>query len=320
MNRRATHPRDFGKVAVVYGGTSAEREVSLESGKAVYAALQRKGVDAHALDAFGAELLRLLQQGSFDRAFIVLHGRGGEDGVLQGALDMLGLPYTGSGVLGSALGMDKVRTKQVWQALGLPTPEFALLQSADDVARALQQIGLPLIVKPAREGSTLGITQVTTAEALRPAWQAALSYDTDVVAERYVQGAEYTASLLDGEALPLIRIEAASGFYDYQAKYVANDTRYLCPCGLDPQRERELQQLAVRAFEALGCSGWGRVDFICDAQGQPWLLEANSVPGMTSHSLVPMAAHAAGMDFDTLVWRILETSRVTSRTEAGRVA
>lgn len=320
MNRRTTHPRDFGKVAVVYGGTSAEREVSLESGKAVYAALQRKGVDAHALDAFGAELLHLLQQGRFDRVFIVLHGRGGEDGVLQGALDMLGLPYTGSGVLGSALGMDKVRTKQVWQALGLPTPKFALLQSADDVSRVLQEIGLPLIVKPAREGSTLGITQVMTPEALHPAWQAALNYDTDVVAERYVQGAEYTASLLGSEALPLIRIEAASGFYDYQAKYVANDTRYLCPCGLDPRREQELQQLAVRAFEALGCSGWGRVDFICDTQGQPWLLEANTVPGMTSHSLVPMAAHAAGMDFDTLVWRILETSLVTSRTEAGRVA
>lgn len=320
MNMHTTHPRDFGKVAVVYGGTSAEREVSLDSGKAVYTALRRKGVDAHALDAWGTDLLRLLQQEGFDRVFIVLHGRGGEDGVLQGALDMLGLPYTGSGVLGSALGMDKVRTKQVWQAIGLPTPEFALLQSADDAARALQQIGLPLIVKPAREGSTLGITQVTTPEALHPAWQTALSYDTDVVAERYVQGAEYTASLLGSEALPLIRIEAASGFYDYQAKYVANDTRYLCPCGLDPRRELELQQLAVRAFAALGCSGWGRVDFICDAQGQPWLLEANTVPGMTSHSLVPMAAQAAGMDFDTLVWRILETSLVASRTEAGRVA
>jgi D-alanine-D-alanine ligase len=304
----------------VYGGTSAEREVSLTSGKAVYEALRRKGVDAHALDAFGTELLRLLQQGGFDRAFIVLHGRGGEDGVLQGALEMLGLPYTGSGVLGSALGMDKVRTKHVWQALGLPTPEFAVLNHPDDVSRALQEIGLPLIVKPAREGSTLGITQVTTPDALHPAWQAALAYDTDVVAERYIQGAEYTASLLGGEALPLIRIEAASGFYDYQAKYVANDTLYHCPCGLDQQRERELQQLAVRAFEALGCSGWGRVDFMVDAAGQPWLLEANTVPGMTSHSLVPMAARAAGMDFDTLVWRILETSLTASRAEAGHVA
>ncbi|MDP1708580.1 MAG: D-alanine--D-alanine ligase [Gammaproteobacteria bacterium] len=320
MNSRTTNARDFGKVAVVYGGTSAEREVSLESGKAVFEALRRKGVDAHALDVFGTELLRTLQQGGFDRVFIVLHGRGGEDGVLQGALEMLDLPYTGSGVLGSALGMDKVRTKQVWQALGLPTPEFAVLNRPDDVSRSLQEIGLPLIVKPAREGSTLGITQVTTPDALRPAWQAALTYDTDVVAERYIQGAEYTASLLGSEALPLIRIEAASGFYDYQAKYVAHDTRYLCPCGLDQQHERELQQMAVCAFEALGCSGWGRVDFMVDAEGQPWLLEANTVPGMTSHSLVPMAARAAGMDFDTLVWRILETSLTASRTEAGRVA
>ena len=320
MNTRTTNARDFGKVAVVYGGTSAEREVSLTSGKAVHEALQRKGVDAHALDAFGAELLRLLQQGNFTRVFIVLHGRGGEDGVLQGALDLLGLPYTGSGVLGSALGMDKVRTKQVWQAVGLPTPEFVQLQHQDDIAHALKKVELPLIVKPAREGSTLGITQVTTADAMHAAWQAALAYDTDVVAERYIQGAEYTAALLDGQPLPLIRIEAATGFYDYQAKYAANDTRYLCPCGLDAQRERELQQLALRAFEVLGCSGWGRVDFITDAQGQPWLLEANTVPGMTSHSLVPMAAQAAGMDFDTLVWRILETSLAPSGKEASRVA
>lgn len=315
-----TRASAFGKVAVVYGGTSAEREVSLKSGKAVHDALKRKGVDAHAIDAAGAELLHALQQGRFDRVFIALHGRGGEDGVLQGVLDMLGLPYTGSGVLGSALAMDKARAKYVWHALALPTPEFAVLTPASDLAQALQKVGLPLIVKPVHEGSTIGITHVTAPEQLRPAWEAALAYDSEVVAERYIKGAEYTAAVLGGEPLPLIRIESASGFYDYQAKYVANDTRYFCPCGLDQNREQELQQLALRAFDALGCSGWGRVDFICDAHGQPWLLEANTVPGMTDHSLVPMAARAAGMDFDTLVWRILETSLTSTRAEAGHAA
>ncbi len=315
-----TRASDFGKVAVVYGGTSAEREVSLKSGQAVHDALTRKGVDAHTIDAAGAELLRALQQGRFDRVFIALHGRGGEDGVLQGALDMLGLPYTGSGVLGSALAMDKARAKYVWQTLMLPTPEFAVLTPASDLALALKKVGLPLIVKPVHEGSTLGITHVTATEQLRPAWEAALAYDSEVVAERYIKGAEYTAALLGGEPLPLIRIESASGFYDYQAKYVANDTHYFCPCGLDQKREQELQQLALRAFDALGCSGWGRVDFICDAHGQPWLLEANTVPGMTDHSLVPMAARAAGMDFDTLVWRILETSFASTHSEAGHAA
>lgn len=300
--------RAFGKVAVVMGGSSAEREVSLKSGRAVHQALLNKGVDAHALDASGAELLRALQQGKFDRVFIAQHGRGGEDGVLQGALELLGLPYTGSTVLGSALAMDKIRSKYVWQAQGLPTPEFALLGEHSDFPAVVKKLGLPLIVKPVHEGSTIGLTKVTQAAQLHGAWQQARAYDADIMAERCVVGPEYTASILDTQALPLIRIEAAGGLYDYQAKYVADDTRYFCPSGLEPKRERELQQLALDAFQALGCSGWGRVDILCDAQGQPWLLEANTVPGMTDHSLVPMAARAAGIGFDDLVWRILLTS------------
>ncbi|MFP5344410.1 MAG: D-alanine--D-alanine ligase [Gammaproteobacteria bacterium] len=300
--------RAFGKVAVVMGGDSSEREISLKSGRAVHQALLNKGVDAHALDASGAELLRALQQGGFDRVFIAQHGRGGEDGVLQGALALLGLPYTGSSVLGSALAMDKVRSKQVWQALGLPTPEFALLDEHSDFSSVEKKLGLPLIVKPVHEGSTLGLTKVTQAGQLHGAWQQARTYDTDIMAERCIAGPEYTASILDEQALPLIRIEAASGLYDYQAKYLSDDTRYFCPSGLEPKREQELRQLAQDAFRALGCGGWGRVDILCDAQGQPWLLEANTVPGMTDHSLVPMAARAAGISFDDLVWRILLTS------------
>ncbi len=304
----AADARAFGKVAVVMGGSSAEREVSLKSGRAVHQALLNKGVDAHALDVSGTELLRALQQGGFERVFIALHGRGGEDGVLQGALELMGLPYTGSAVLGSALAMDKVRGKHVWQALGLPTPEFALLDERSDFSAVVKKLGLPLIVKPAHEGSTIGLTKVTQAAQLKSAWEQARIHDTDIMAERCIVGPEYTASILDQQALPLIRIEAAGGLYDYQAKYLADDTKYFCPCGLDQKRERELQQLALAAFRALGCSGWGRVDILCDAQGRPWLLEANTVPGMTDHSLVPMAARAAGIGFDDLVWRILLTS------------
>lgn len=307
---------DFGKVAVVYGGLSAEREISLKSGKAVFDALRRKGVDAHALDV-GKDILQVLAAGNFDRVFIALHGRGGEDGVLQGALDLLGLPYTGSGVLGSALAMDKVRTKLVWQALDLPTPDFAPLTEHSAPDPIVAQLGLPLIVKPAREGSTIGLTRVSAAAQLPAAWRAAAAHDPYVIAERCVQGPEYTAALLDDQALPLIRVEPAQGLYDYHAKYVANDTRYICPCGLDAAREREFQQLALRAFRALDCSGWGRVDFMCDAQGQPWLLEANTAPGMTDHSLVPMAARQAGYDFDELVWRILHTTLHTTAAQGA---
>ncbi len=304
----AADARAFGKVAVVMGGSSAEREVSLKSGRAVHQALLNKGVDAHTLDASGAELLRALQQGGFERVFIALHGRGGEDGVLQGALELMGLPYTGSAVLGSALAMDKVRSKYVWQALGLPTPEFALLDERSDFPAVVKKLGLPLIVKPVHEGSTIGLSKVTQSGQLQSAWEQARAYDREIIAERCIMGPEYTASILGNLALPLIRIEAAGGLYDYQAKYLADDTRYFCPCGLDKNREQEFQQLALDAFLALGCNGWGRIDFMCDAQGNPWLLEANTVPGMTDHSLVPMAARAAGINFDDLVWRILQGS------------
>ncbi|HLA75013.1 MAG TPA: D-alanine--D-alanine ligase [Gammaproteobacteria bacterium] len=299
--------QDFGKVAVLYGGLSAEREVSLKSGKAVFDALRRKGVDAYAIDA-GKDILQALAAGHYDRAFIVLHGRGGEDGVLQGALELLGLPYTGSRILGSALGMDKLRTKRVWLGAGLPTPEFVLLDADSDFAAAVKTLGLPLMVKPALEGSSIGISKVTETAQLPAAWQTAAKFDSCVIAERCIIGAEYTASLLGDQALPLIRLETPRAFYDYEAKYLADSTRYYCPSGLEPQQEKRFQELALRAFETVGCSGWGRVDFMCDAQGQPWLIEVNTVPGMTDHSLVPMAARHAGIEFDDLVWRVLESS------------
>jgi len=299
--------RDFGKVAVLMGGLSAEREVSLKSGKAVYDALLRKGVDAHAIDA-GKDILQVLAAGNFGRVFIALHGRGGEDGTLQGALDMLGLPYTGSGVLGSALSMDKLRAKLTWVGAGLPTPPFAVLKPNAKLDKVMEKLGLPLMVKPAHEGSSIGISKVSEAGQMATAWKAAAAYDSCVIVERYIEGAEYTAALLGGQALPLIRLETPHTFYDYEAKYSADSTCYFCPAGLSAAQEQTLQELAQRAFDALGCSGWGRVDFMCDAQGQPWLIECNTVPGMTDHSLVPMAAREAGIGFDDLVWRILADS------------
>jgi len=307
--------RDFGKVAVLMGGLSAEREVSLKSGKAVYDALLRKGVDAHAIDA-GKDILQVLAAGNFDRVFIALHGRGGEDGTLQGALDMLGLPYTGSGVLGSALSMDKLRAKLTWVGAGLPTPPFAVLKPNAKLDKVMEKLGLPLMVKPAHEGSSIGISKVSEAGQMATAWKAAAAYDSCVIVERYIEGAEYTAALLGGQALPLIRLETPHTFYDYEAKYSADSTRYFCPAGLSAAQEQTLQELAQRAFDALGCSGWGRVDFMCDAQGQPWLIECNTVPGMTDHSLVPMAAREAGIGFDELVWHILADS-LTAPAAAG---
>lgn len=308
MTGSARSAQSFGKVAVLLGGTAAEREVSLKSGTAVLQALLRRGVDAHAIDVQGPQALWELAQGGFDRVFIALHGRGGEDGVIQGALESLGLPYTGSGVLGSALGMDKLRTKRLWLGAGLPTPDFVVLDAHTDFDAIVARLGLPIMVKPAREGSSIGMTKVTQAEQLADAWREAVRYDQEVLAERWIKGAEYTASILHGEPLPLIRLETPRDFYDYEAKYFADDTRYHCPCGLDPARERELQELALRAFDAVGASGWGRVDLMVEDDGRPWLLEVNTVPGMTDHSLVPMAARVAGIDFDELVWRILETS------------
>lgn len=300
--------RFFGKVAVLFGGTSAEREVSLKSGRAVLEALQRQGVDAHGVDVVDSSVLETLRKGGFARVFIVLHGRGGEDGVIQGALETLGLPYTGSGVLGSALGMDKVRTKQIWLAAGLPTPKFLVLESEGDLARVEPELGFPVMIKPAHEGSSIGMSKVERAADLHAAWKTAMQYDRAVLAERWITGREYTASMLGEQALPLIRLETSHAFYDYQAKYFADDTRYHCPCGLPEADELQLRVLAQRAFRAVGASGWGRVDFMCDHNGEPYLIEVNTVPGMTDHSLVPMAARAAGIDFDALVLRILEQS------------
>jgi D-alanine-D-alanine ligase len=295
----------FGKVAVLLGGPSAEREVSLRSGAMVLAALRRRGIDAHGFDPAERGLDQLAAE-RFERVFIVLHGRFGEDGVIQGALEFLGLPYTGSGVMASALAMDKWRTKLVWQALGIPTPEYRVIDASSDWPRVAAELGLPIMVKPAREGSSIGISKVTSVEKLDQAFADAARYDSTVIAERFVDGAELTVGILGDEALPAIRLETPRTFYDYEAKYNAADTRYMLPCGLAPEREREVQALALAAFRALGASGWGRVDLMADAAGRPYCLEVNTAPGMTDHSLVPMAARARGMDFEELVVRILE--------------
>ena len=307
QRRTVSDPTEFGKVAVLMGGWSAERAVSLKSGQAVLTALLARGVNAVGIDA-DREILRVLSDGHFDRVFLVLHGRGGEDGVIQGALEILGLPYTGSGVLASALGMDKLRTKHIWQGAGLATPPWRLVESAAELADAAQELGLPLAVKPAREGSSIGVSRVDNPAQFQSAWEQASACDSSVLVEPWIQGQEYTGALLGDEALPLIRLETPRTFYDYEAKYHAQDTHYFCPCGLPESREAELRDLVYRAFAVVGGSGWGRVDLMVDAGGQPWLLEVNTVPGMTDHSLVPMAARVAGIDFEALVWRILETS------------
>jgi D-alanine-D-alanine ligase len=307
MTVRIQDAQAFGKVAVLMGGRSAEREISLRSGQAVLDALQQRGVQALSLDAGGDDFVSQLGSGSFDRAFIVLHGRGGEDGVVQGLLESLGIPYTGSQVLGSALSMDKLRTKQVWAGAGLPTPPFTLLQGEADL-QAVPALGFPVMLKPAREGSSLGMTKVEQERDLKPAWREASRFDREVLAESWVYGVEYTAAIVADAALPLIRLETPREFYDYEAKYVADTTRYHCPCGLLADVETGLQDLAMRAFLAVGASGWGRVDFFLDAAQRPWLIEVNTVPGMTDHSLVPMAAQVYGWDMPELVWRILESS------------
>ena len=304
---RFPDPARFGRVAVLMGGRSAERDISLQGGKAVLAALRRCGVEAEAVDAAAADLLQQLRDGGYRCAFNMLHGRGGEDGVIQGALELLGLPYTGSGVLGSALAMDKLRAKQLWAGVGLPTPDFVVVRGEPDLARA-RELGFPLMLKPVREGSSLGMSKVGAAAELASAWRQARDYDDTVLAERWIDGPEYTAAVLGDAVLPLIRLETPRSFYDYAAKYEADSTRYHCPCGLPEVEERALQQLSLQAFRALGASGWGRVDLMLDGDGRPWLIEVNTVPGMTDHSLVPMAAQAAGMDMQELVWRILETS------------
>lgn len=298
--------KDFGKVAVLMGGNSAEREVSLNSGQAVLNALRSRNVDAYAVDPATDNVYELPAAG-FTRAFIILHGRGGEDGSMQAVLESIGLPYTGSRVLGSALSMDKLRCKCLWQGAGLPTPAWRVLKTEDDAEQSAV-LGLPLMMKPAREGSSIGISKVDSVDKLKAAWRFAREYDDSVIAEQFIDGNEYTVTILNDEALPVIRLETPREFYDYEAKYQANDTQYICPCGLDADAETAMQELALQAFDAAGVEGWGRVDLMRDAEGNNWLIEVNTVPGMTDHSLVPMAARAAGIEFDELVLRILATS------------
>lgn len=301
--------KNFGKVAVLFGGKSAEREVSLKSGTAVLAALLRKGVDAHAFDPATHNLQELRDQG-FSAAFIALHGRFGEDGTVQGALELLGIPYTGSGVMASALGMDKWRTKLVWQAAGLPIPDYEMLNVCSDAEKVVSKLGLPLFVKPANEGSSVGISKVKVTGELQAAYQEAVKYDSLVIAESYIGGGEYTAAILGEQALPIIKIEPANEFYDYEAKYLRDDTRYLCPSGLSSEQEAEMQRLAKQAFALIGGRGWGRVDFLMSESGKPYVLEVNTSPGMTDHSLVPMAARQAGINFEQLVLKVLELAHV----------
>lgn len=301
--------QDFGKVAVLLGGRSAERAISLRSGHAVLDALLRQGVDAHPFDPSKQHMEQLLQQG-FNRAHIALHGRYGEDGTVQGALELMGIPYTGSGVMASALAMDKWRTKLLWEAAGISTPHHILINEQSDFAKVAQEVGLPLIVKPGREGSTIGLSKVEDVNDLPVACGLAAQHDAMVLAEQFIEGTELTAAILGDVALPLVRIEVESGLYDYEAKYLSDRTRYFCPSGVANTQEQSIQAQALRAHRVLGCEGWSRVDVILDKSGRPYFLEINTSPGMTDHSLVPMAAKAAGISFDDLVLRILELAHV----------
>lgn len=302
----------FGKVAVLMGGLSAEREISLLSGNAVLGALKSKGVDAHGIDV-GKNFVKQLADENYQRAFIVLHGRGGEDGTMQGLLELMSIPYTGSGVMASSLAMDKLKTKQIWLAMGLPTPDFCTLDSVQSCEQALDSLGLPLIIKPVLEGSSIGMSKVEREEELITAWKKAQQCGGTVIAEKWIVGEEYTAAILDDQVLPMIKLKTSHKFYDYDAKYEADDTQYICPCGLPEEKEAEFAELTSTAFKAVGASSWGRVDFMVDQGGQPWLIEANTVPGMTSHSLVPMAAKQAGLSFEDLVVRILSLAECGQR-------
>lgn len=299
----------FGRVAVLMGGCSAEREVSLRSGNAVLEALLRSGVDAFGLN-LGEQALEQLLAEKIDRAFIALHGRGGEDGSIQGVLEWLRIPYTGSDVMASALGMDKFKCKQVWQGLGLPTPASSLLKQTSNPKELVAKLGLPLMIKPAHEGSSIGMSKVTSAEQLAQAYAEASRYDSRILAERFIKGSEFTVSIVDDKALPVIGLKTSHDFYDFSAKYTATDTEYLLPCGLTKVEEEALQQLALEAYRAVGCESWGRVDIMVDEEKQPWLLEVNTSPGMTDHSLVPQAAAFAGISFDQLVLDILATANL----------
>jgi len=298
---------DFGRVAVLMGGRSAEREISLKSGQAVLEALLVQGVDAHKVDA-GLDVSEQLRAGHFDRAFVILHGRGGEDGEIQAVLQSLELAFTGSDMTAAVLSMNKNISKQLWQQQGLPTPEFEQVSIATDIDSLVNKLGLPLIIKPVNEGSSIGMSKVKSAEDLKAAIKLATEFDAEVIAERWITGEEYTVAILGDKALPVIQLKTPHEFYDFEAKYQSSTTEYLCPCGLNEQDEKQCQQIALQAFRSLRMSGWGRVDFMRDELGQLYLLEANSIPGMTDHSLVPMAAKQAGLNFEQLVWEILETS------------
>lgn len=299
----------FGKVAVLLGGRSAEREISLQSGESVLAALRRNGVDAHPFDP-AEKPLSALQTEQFERAHIALHGRYGEDGTVQGALELMGIPYTGSGVMASALAMDKWRTKLLWQAVGVDSPRSVLLTPQSDFAQAAQNLGLPLIIKPAREGSTIGLSKIHSAEEIEKAYRLAAQHDDLVLAEEFIEGTELTVAILGEEPLPLVKIEVVGELYDYEAKYLSDATRYFCPSGLPQEQERAIQEKALLAYQVLGCQGWARVDLILSRDGGFYFLEANTSPGMTSHSLVPMAARTAGIEFDQLVMKILSLAHV----------
>lgn len=303
--------KHLGKVGVLFGGNSAERAISLRSGNAVLEALQSAGVDAIGIDInFDSQLIEQLQ--GIDRAFIALHGRGGEDGTIQAVLNVLDIPYAGSGVMASALAMDKLRCKQLWLGAGLPTPEFFSVEDEDELDGVLESLGGAVMVKPPHEGSSIGMSRVTNESDLAQAYAKAQEHDNEVLLERWIEGEEYTCAVLNGDALPAIRLKTPHDFYDFQAKYESNDTQYLCPCGLSETDEQELQALSLKAFKAAGCKGWGRVDLMRDADGKFWLLEVNTIPGMTDHSLVPMAAKAAGMSFSELVLNILKNTETES--------
>ena len=298
---------EMGRVAVLMGGATAEREISLKSGEAVFEALKKLDVDVVAIDVKENPIMALAEE-KIDRVFNIIHGRGGEDGVLQSVLEIMKIPYTGSGVMASALTMDKLRTKLCWQGYGLKTPTWCVLKDDEDVDRCAKELGFPVIVKPALEGSSIGMSKANNSDELKKSRLAAAEYQCDVYAESWVEGEEYTVAVLNGEALPVIRLETPNVFYDFEAKYRSNNTQYHCPCGLTAERENELKKLAVKACEVVGVIGWGRVDLFIDSEGNAQLIEVNTVPGMTDHSLVPMAAKAKGIEFDELVWRILETS------------
>jgi len=298
---------DFGKVAVLMGGWSAERDISLNSGAAVLTALLSKGVDAHAVDA-DRDVLMQLREEKFDRVFNILHGRGGEDGEIQGALEIMQIPYTGCGVMASGISMNKLMTKHIWSGSDMPTPAYEMLTAETNFAEVVSKLGLPLMVKPANEGSSIGVTKVEQLNELEAAYKCAAKYDALILAEQWVNGEEYTIALLGDDVLPVIRLEVQSDFYDYDAKYKSEGTQYYCPSGLSGKEEKALKILAKKAFKTVDASGWGRVDVMRDREGKFWLIEVNTVPGMTNHSLVPMAAKAAGINFEELVMRVLKTS------------